>query len=183
MSTLGFELGLSRPQRDVLPTRRCGPCHTRSVFTPLLFQCQHNPHCLLSKPCWRTRLQKNTKTVAPAKHKHPHAQSAETRDRTGDLQIFSLTLWQLSYGGRCFVGGAAQAASCIACDERVEITRKSATSCGIRKCPQPTRELCVYFVPFLWFPCHSAIQHHLIRQLSMSWTFSRCCSLGGMAQR
>ena len=27
--------------------------------------------------------------------------SAETRDRTGDLQIFSLTLSQLSYRGRC----------------------------------------------------------------------------------
>ena len=26
---------------------------------------------------------------------------AETRDRTGDLQIFSLTLSQLSYRGRC----------------------------------------------------------------------------------
>ena len=27
--------------------------------------------------------------------------SAETRDRTGDLQIFSLTLSQLSYRGNC----------------------------------------------------------------------------------
>ena len=27
MSTPGVEPGLSRPQRDVLTTRRCGPCH------------------------------------------------------------------------------------------------------------------------------------------------------------
>ena len=27
--------------------------------------------------------------------------NAETRDRTGDLQIFSLTLSQLSYRGSC----------------------------------------------------------------------------------
>ncbi len=32
-------------------------------------------------------------------------QYAETRDRTGDLQIFSLTLSQLSYRGICFCIG------------------------------------------------------------------------------
>ena len=33
----------------------------------------------------------------------PHTNNAETQDRTGDLQIFSLTLSQLSYGGQCEV--------------------------------------------------------------------------------
>ena len=31
------------------------------------------------------------------------ARAAATRDRTGDLQIFSLTLSQLSYSGRSFL--------------------------------------------------------------------------------
>ena len=32
-----------------------------------------------------------------------HQGNAETRDRTGDLQIFSLTLSQLSYRGSCAI--------------------------------------------------------------------------------
>ena len=39
---------------------------------------------------------------------HMHQGNAETRDRTGDLQIFSLTLSQLSYRGRCKPVHAAQ---------------------------------------------------------------------------
>ena len=31
-----------------------------------------------------------------------HMKNAETRDRTGDLQIFGLTLSQLSYRGACW---------------------------------------------------------------------------------
>ena len=37
----------------------------------------------------------------PSAPKPPFTKNAETRDRTGDLQIFSLTLSQLSYRGRC----------------------------------------------------------------------------------
>ena len=35
-------------------------------------------------------------------------QYAETRDRTGDLQIFSLTLSQLSYRGHVTIGSMQQ---------------------------------------------------------------------------
>ena len=40
----------------------------------------------------------STKSTPDSMHQHEYA---ETRDRTGDLQIFSLTLSQLSYRGKC----------------------------------------------------------------------------------
>ena len=40
------------------------------------------------------------------KAKERENENAETRDRTGDLQIFSLTLSQLSYRGSCFCESA-----------------------------------------------------------------------------
>ena len=47
--------------------------------------------------------------------------TAETRDRTGDLQIFSLTLSQLSYRGTGFIPNPFNANCCLGhphCDER-----------------------------------------------------------------
>ena len=35
MSTPGVEPGLSRPRRDVLTTRRCGPCLVKETLTNL----------------------------------------------------------------------------------------------------------------------------------------------------
>jgi hypothetical protein len=45
--------------------------------------------------------------------------SAETRDRTGDLQIFSLTLSQLSYRGFDIVAGGQQFAP-LPCAQNIE---------------------------------------------------------------
>jgi hypothetical protein len=59
-------------------------------------------------PFFHSRLQVSAQAfmvVVPDKEMHPTkqavalAKNAETRDRTGDLQIFSLTLSQLSYRG------------------------------------------------------------------------------------
>ena len=57
------------------------------------------PHTLLIPDGIRTRnLEIRSLTPYPLGH-GDHKHTAATRDRTGDLQIFSLTLSQLSYSG------------------------------------------------------------------------------------
>ena len=57
-------------------------------------------------PAYAAALMAQTLTLCLSQtHEHVHVLKmdvyAETRDRTGDLQIFSLTLSQLSYRGDC----------------------------------------------------------------------------------
>jgi hypothetical protein len=64
------------------------------------------PMLLMLALCFsRCRLHPNeatrmTKPSMHGHHNHMAKQNAETRDRTGDLQIFGLTLSQLSYRGK-----------------------------------------------------------------------------------
>ena len=125
LTTPGVEPGLSRPQRDVLTTRRCGRlqildagvhlCCCRASSQP---PAPRPPPARSTRP-WpdsrSARLDRGStcafKGAAPTRGSHGQARGsaalpaqqkqhiAETRDRTGDLQIFSLTLSQLSYRG------------------------------------------------------------------------------------
>ena len=62
------------------------------------------PQVLLRVPC--PPLLRDARLVAtgPAQHSRAPADYAETLDRAGDLQVFSLTLSQLSYRGCCVSG-------------------------------------------------------------------------------
>ena len=77
------------------------------------------------------------------------SKSAETRDRNGDLQIFSLTLSQLSYRGSCTVstmsrnGFMRAALASVTLVSKVAMTQKPLKSesegesapAGVKQCP------------------------------------------------
>ena len=85
MDTLGFEPRALR-RADVIPLHHV-PLRSRGTQRIYSFSCA----AAAGLPVLRLFVQKSARRA--------RRQNAETRDRTGDLQIFGLTLPQLSYRG------------------------------------------------------------------------------------
>ena len=93
LSTPGFEPGLSRPQRDVLTTRRCGPqihcnrCEHQHYLTPGSFPAQSHELQATHAVSWRQS--------APPSAKTCHS-STGTRARLPGVGHAPLATWQLA---------------------------------------------------------------------------------------
>ena len=93
LSTPGFEPGLSRPQRDVLTTRRCGPqihcnrCEHQHYLTPGSFPAQSHELQATHAVSWRQS--------APPSAKTCHS-STGTRAQPPRVGRAPLASWQLA---------------------------------------------------------------------------------------
>ena len=98
MSTPGFEPGLSRPQRDVLTTRRCGPqihcnlCEHQHYLTPGSFPAQSHGLQATHAASWRQ--------VSPSLRQEV---SQQYRDSSPAARCRSCTDGHLAAGQTCTV--------------------------------------------------------------------------------